>query len=947
MKDIIKKLNDYMINSKTEGLDVPLFVERFIPELLTNYPLESFIYSSTSEEKKADAILSALKVKKEAEYNRPHKKGTQLDSYKLYCSFANPEYLLSQKEYYDYFSSFCNMPLCNSEYAINTKVAKAIQTLLSIGESQNNILLFLSKLWDNTYSLFVPESTLPEKDFDKSIDHIRSNVYSDAKRLLMPIKNNMLDAICATMTDMNENDIPLENISVKQLFSNSVKNNISITEPILIIEPSPYFLKSLKRNNPFRHRKITIVLQDELLIDLYNKIYNSSYYSFIHIDDLASSISSVDSFPTNVLLFGTHINDTGKKIECINLCLSHIKSTHVLFILDTDYYIQNKNSPIKKELSKTTINNIWLFPAGISHATKPEMKILLQCEYGYINNHSDYFPLIRYTLSSNNKEQYLCPQYFQAEINTNDFFSKDIKLRSIFRSSFLKSQVRSDKNRKAAESYVYSTEISVHYTISGRGTINQPYRLSTYVREPQGGSIKPPIILDSKRSTKKISPDEIDEWIESTYLASPSIRKVITDNYQKYYQHKPITLKSFVLFNYEWETTLPSKSLSILKDITYSLLGDKIISKINSEDISDVFDDEISFTNNHMILLSELFSIATKQGYCEINPVKDLIRSIHNERDSLYQIRTNLTIKHLNVNLFTQAYYNLINKIHKGDSIALASLTCLLTGLEPNIVCALKWKDIAIIHLSGEEDISFYQLCIQRQLCNDGSELKPFSRREQYRKLPCPSILSDLLSMEYEKAKNINLGMPQDYIENCYIFTDGSALNQPLSPALLRKENRKLIKSLNIPAEIIPIPDNAKGTIETNLSYYPYDIFRTNFDYYARHVGEFELGEIEYILGIQASTTFSKNYCDYSNDYSQLILFTKLNRIYKIALSKENCYASKEHKKINDSISVSSLSDPHDLTFLGIELSVPDNTDAIIAINTKHGYHINIQKMEN
>lgn len=108
--------------------------------------------------------------------------------------------------------------------------------------------------------------------------------------------------------------------------------------------------------------------------------------------------------------------------------------------------------------------------------------------------------------------------------------------------------------------------------------------------------------------------------------------------------------------------------------------------------------------------------------------------------------------------------------------------------------------------------------------------------------------------------------MPQEYINDSFIFADAATLNKVLSPVKLRKENRKLIKKLNIPAVIIPIPDNSKGTIETNLAYYPGDIFRTNFDYYARHTGKFELGEIEYFLGLQPSTTFSRNYCDYAND---------------------------------------------------------------------------------
>ena len=946
MADIIQSLCNYIKNTNEAHLDIASFIEKYYPHLLVNCAFADFVYSNISEVKKADAIISAFKAKKEAEYNRSHKKGFLPDYYALYCSFANPTNRLTCKEYYDYFSDYCGMPLSGSEYNLNTKVNKAIQSLTSIGESSDNILLFLDNLWnDSTYS-FIPNSENPLAYSDSEFEHIRKSIYSDAKKLLMPIKNNMLDAICATITDMNENDIPLENIPVLQLFSNTVKNQISIIEPILIIEPSPFFIKKLRGNNPFRRRKVIFVLQDNILVEIYTKLFKVSDFSFIQANNLSTVIASVDLYPTNVLLFGTHIRDTSLKTEYIRFCLSCVNNMHYLCILDSDYYIQHKSSPIKSALSKANINNIWLFPSGISHATKPEMKVLLQCTYGYVQQSSNKITLTRYTLTSNKKDQYLSPNYYQAQLSSDDFFSSDLKLRSIYRANFLESQTKSSMIRNTAESFTYSSELSVYYTISGEGNFKHPYRVAAYVREPQIGNSKSPIILNSKKSTKKISPNEIENWIENTYLRSNSIRSAISNIYQKYYQNKPVTLRSFIFFNYEWEKTLPHNALNDLYFINHSLLGDIPIDNISFEDISQILYADSHYVRIRMMLLSNLFDLAIKQGYCKNNPIKNELRSTQNEHEFFYQVRSNLTLKNLNEQHFIYAINVLLKKCQKGNLIALASTVCILTGLDANIVCALKWKDFSTIHISGNIKCTISQLCIQRQSCNDGTEIKPFVRHEQYRKLPCPSILSNLLSEEYKKTKTIHSGMPQEYIDNSYIFIDTSTNNLPLSPIKLRKANRELIKKINIPAEIIPIPDNKKGTLDTNLAYYPYDLFRTNFDYYARHVGKFELGEIEYYLGIQPSTTFSRYYCDYTNDYSQLILYTKLERIIKRLISEDNFHAKQENKNITDTCSIVSSTDSHNLSFIGIDLAVTENSNISITVDTKYGHRIYVQETE-
>ena len=61
---------------------------------------------------------------------------------------------------------------------------------------------------------------------------------------------------------------------------------------------------------------------------------------------------------------------------------------------------------------------------------------------------------------------------------------------------------------------------------------------------------------------------------------------------------------------------------------------------------------------------------------------------------------------------------------------------------------------------------------------------------------------------------------------------------------------------------------------------------------------------------------------------------------------KDIFQAMKKRIKIKDTFTIVSSSDSHDLSFIGIELSVPENVETTISINTKHGYNLSIQELE-
>ena len=126
-----------------------------------------------------------------------------------------------------------------------------------------------------------------------------------------------------------------------------------------------------------------------------------------------------------------------------------------------------------------------------------------------------------------------------------------------------------------------------------------------------------------------------------------------------------------------------------------------------------------------------------------------------------------------------------------------------------------------------------------------------------------------------QRQKELSPHHPPAYIMGETRLEKGSVCFPPVK---LDQLCRKALKTVALPDHIIPVPDNMKGSKETNLSKYYGDFFRMNFSYWLRTTAQFNTDELQYVLGNQAQTTFGHYYCDFLADSSQLILLKKLQR---------------------------------------------------------------------
>ena len=162
-----------------------------------------------------------------------------------------------------------------------------------------------------------------------------------------------------------------------------------------------------------------------------------------------------------------------------------------------------------------------------------------------------------------------------------------------------------------------------------------------------------------------------------------------------------------------------------------------------------------------------------------------------------------------------------------------------------------------------------------------------------YATLPCPKLLSDILLTERRKQRTKKNEMEEAAFlaesivqgENMVWVDDR---NRVVAPGELSRINRQFIKKAGISDQLIEIPTDGKGTVESNLAYYRGDLFRANFKHYGLLYCRYDPGELAYLLRTKGPDTYARNYCDYANAKLQLILAIKQRRWLHWLLHEES-----------------------------------------------------------
>ncbi len=290
--------------------------------------------------------------------------------------------------------------------------------------------------------------------------------------------------------------------------------------------------------------------------------------------------------------------------------------------------------------------------------------------------------------------------------------------------------------------------------------------------------------------------------------------------------------------------------------------------------------------------LNLLFETAKKEKYIRYNPLAELMGTINKRASERQQdIRQVLTKKHFSSKEEQQIFEYLVEPVWSDfydtnvprcveESIWLVGAIRLFTGMTLREACALRWSDFVVLEGTME-----YQLEVSKFVDEQGKIITHAQKEDwtRFRCVPVAHPLKVLLEQrrKYLRDRNIEVTV----LEKSPIVLAREEIKSLRSggrslfckPAKAQEYCKRLVEQANISEQLLILPD-AKGEKITDVHKYHGDIFVSNLRRQLNHYCKMTIGEINYILGVVGNDTFSRHYCDYSNEMVLYAMVQKMSR---------------------------------------------------------------------
>ena len=763
----------------------------------------------------------------------------------------------------------------------------------------------------------------------------RKRLYKDALKLLASINSPLaaLQAITvrrrAPRRNSNNfsdqiyspNDIPLENTVIYSAFTSLIGASADRSGSATILFPSVFFIKKWLEDDCLRDFNVRFVIKNKALCDALKYNYSDSTFgrtvkenvSFMHIDDWLDNLKRRHVPFANVkfLAFFYRTNSDMQKTILESMLQNSVRLT--LFIAaGTDEFSDSLRGNLASVADdpRFAIRSVELLPQNILGSDFPKKKLLAEAEISDIPVKKTDVALYADSLNVDQGVQAVACGY-DSPIYTDHqrLISNTAGIRRLFISAKA-AESGTGGTKEPAYSYDFTPDIRIWYSRSyPKNNLDRP-RLEAYFcriapegKVERGYTDRGLLIEDTRKRTTKVPDDDaaIREWISKVYpfetvrrrgLGSDepdeniliSVREIAVDYYVKLLREQNIALKTLWYLHPNLSDVLPAKDYEELNlMMLFTSLGNLRVQDITGNAVEGALEEAFPGDTDDRLykkfkILSTVMDSAVRLGYCEENPLAEIIRDNH-KRDKLFsQVRNALVKKHFTEKELRSVFELADQRYRHGHYEYLGILLRLLTGLSSNVICGLKWKDLQPI-----DEYGIYKLVITRQAVNDGTASKGFASLEDYLCFPCSDMVRKYLENAYLRVKNNN-PEKEDLSEHPIVWgspdRDGRERKDVyFSPAKLQNNCKKLIKELGLPSHIITVPGNDGDSKETDLAAYGGDFLRENFRFWCMTYAGMTGDETAYLMGNTPETTFGRYYCDFLNDASQYLLYVKLRRL--------------------------------------------------------------------
>lgn len=891
MLKIKRKIDNYISNTNSKDQNLVTFLNANPDIVLDIDAVRDLIYSEKDDQYKLLTLQKIITIKLLEDNNRPKNTNAVFSAYDEYKALCDDIDVLDKNTFELIYKSINNIPLSNLELSCSNNAINIIGSFLSIDEPKESIISFLKLLSVNPEKSNIERiKNLSVYPFDKRMDII--SAYSGARKLFDGTLPFLLDLLCYLELD-DEYDFVLENKVIFQRFSFSIDNSVLNAQPILIVNPSVWFIKKWIKNNPASNRRTFFCLPNNDYKEILETKLNNNNIYFVNYSELDNLLLNKKYIPTNTLFFGNHFDSINNKIHLLNTVLNHVIDIGLIQYYDYDYEFASLDGTVdrcivSRDSKDINITRTWLLPSRNDNNKKYKRSILMELKYGYIKEeYKNDFEIYKYEINKKYNIPYITSNVFSIVSNKDILNKKEGSLREYYRNEKLKQEKKTDLKREQGIRINLSDEISYVFTFSNK----KRARTRCYF-DNNDKAIEESVISPTRFKTK----EEAYEWAKYIYPfqnteRGTSIRQIVSDAVSNTLINTQICLSTLIFINYNLFDSLPTKLQDEMKYITFSSIGEHYINQISRDDLTSFL--QYSYLGNKrgvhiyevLAVLIKFYDVAIINGNASENTASLVLKELRkNERNiELAEINDALTLKNLSVKEINLIITKCKKLLGKETAIAIGTLLRLTFGLEPNIVCAFLWKDLICFENNGT---IIYQLIVRRQVNNDGSLFGFFEKDYHYRLLPIPSFLVEIILNERKRQLKEIANDNEEYLLGCTIAcgNDSVLLGQAriLSPIKLYEANRKLFLDKKLNGRKLEVPDNKGGTLQTNIDYFVGDIFKTNLRHYCLVISDdFFLDDVLYIIGNKATNTFYSNYYDFRNRESQYKLFIKLEKLWR------------------------------------------------------------------
>ena len=707
------------------------------------------------------------------------------------------------------------------------------------------------------------------------------------------------------------NDVMLETGYVYPMFKNLIGSESDAA--ILLMYPSVFFVRKLWADETLRNRNISIVLEDDNVVSLLKyQIEDSRYATRFDKNNIFSTATFMkhlndDVVPyTKIFLFGNNLSVDQQGDRLVSVLKLKRNQQVDVFALLSSYVIDNA-ALLGGETEYLTqhLKTISLIPLGINNSSFPRRKMWVHFKTD-VDSDNGIVKIYKYTLDTSAKTQAISlVREEPLEVPRSDISQLNGSIRKCYSQELMLRRAQG-RTRTMAFSHEITPDIPVwcSYTFP-KGKENNP-RLEAYVCMPppeekilRGFSARGGVIQSTKKHTEKVPLDGVLDWLEKTYSMSSvqqrysaeerkqpgsdlqlkveiSIRDEIIEKYTQLLERQNIALKTLWYLYPDLSNKYTGSDYQVLTQMMQTVIGQQRVCDITSEWaeklLLEVYPNlnEAALWRNYRIL-SVAIEKAKQHGYCQHNPLEDALRQEKLRRKLFAQVRGQLVKKHLTEPELKQAYHMIVTKIQNGQHEYLGVLIRLLTGLESNIVCALRWCDM--VKSSGVDVVS---LVITRQISNDGKEIMGFSDIEDY---ICFPLSAGLRSFMEDFRGRLHGVTDETRIMDSVIGIVSDETMKSFTPAQLNDLTKEILKEFNVEENYFNIACGNSEFRKINLNKYMGDFARENFRYWANRAAKLLPAELSYLLRNRVDSTCGRYYCDFQNEASLAMMATKLSRL--------------------------------------------------------------------